>query len=366
MALMFQRLARNFIKQGYFPTDAETIARTLGALEGPGRGRLRILDPCCGEGVALAEVHHHLSSERADPVESYGIEYDKERAWHAKKILTKALHADAQDCMIGKGGFGLLWLNPPYGDVVADNAMSRTEKGPRRFEKIFYQRFVGTLAPGGILVLIIPTYTVDTEFADWISRHFKAVRIYAAPEQRFKQAVILGIKRSPRESLKGANEAAAALRQAVEKGLEEFPAHWHVPYRIPASTAPDTVFFSSKLEPDQLEQEIASRPSLWDGFDREFNRHNPIRPPLRQPSPWHLALALAAGVVSGLVKGRDGRLFVVRGMTHKEKTWREEFEERDDGSLVERRVATDTFVSIIRALDVTEGSPTFGQLITVK
>ena len=51
MALIFQRLARNFIKQGYFPTDAETIARVLGALEGPERGRLRILDPCCGEGA---------------------------------------------------------------------------------------------------------------------------------------------------------------------------------------------------------------------------------------------------------------------------------------------------------------------------
>lgn len=370
MALMFQRLARNFIKQGYFPTDAETIARVLGALDGAERGRLRLLDPCCGEGVALAEVHHHLSQggDRSDPVESYGIEYDKERAWHAKEILTKALHSDAQDCMVGKGGFGLLWLNPPYGDVVSDKTMSKADRGPRRLEKIFFQRFVGALAPGGVLVLIIPGYTVDAEFADWISRQFKEVRIYAAPEQRFKQAVLLGIKRGPRESLKGASEAAAALRQAVEQGLEEIPAHWQErPYRVPPSQSADLTFFSVKLDPDQLEQEIQSRPSLWDGFERQFNGgQNPVRSPLRQPSPWHLALALAAGAVSGLVTGRDGRRFVVRGMTYKEKRWREEFEEQPNGAITERRIATDCFVSVIRALDVTPDSPTFGQVITVK
>ena len=29
MALIFQRLARNFIKNGYFPTDGETLSRIL-------------------------------------------------------------------------------------------------------------------------------------------------------------------------------------------------------------------------------------------------------------------------------------------------------------------------------------------------
>ena len=29
MALMFQRLARNYIKNGYFPTDGETIEKIL-------------------------------------------------------------------------------------------------------------------------------------------------------------------------------------------------------------------------------------------------------------------------------------------------------------------------------------------------
>ena len=47
MALMFPRLARNFIKAGYFPTDEPTLERALSALA-PGDGPMCILDPCAG------------------------------------------------------------------------------------------------------------------------------------------------------------------------------------------------------------------------------------------------------------------------------------------------------------------------------
>jgi type I restriction-modification system DNA methylase subunit len=59
MALMFQRLARNFVKDGYFPTDEATMAGIASALD-VAPSSVRILDPCCGEGTALAEVKHHL------------------------------------------------------------------------------------------------------------------------------------------------------------------------------------------------------------------------------------------------------------------------------------------------------------------
>ena len=42
MALMFPRLARNFARNGYFPTDEPTLERTLSALR-----------PADGEGASL-------------------------------------------------------------------------------------------------------------------------------------------------------------------------------------------------------------------------------------------------------------------------------------------------------------------------
>ena len=47
MALMFPRLARNFVKNGYFPTDEPTLERALTALASAeaSAGPLCILDP---------------------------------------------------------------------------------------------------------------------------------------------------------------------------------------------------------------------------------------------------------------------------------------------------------------------------------
>ena len=63
MALMFPRLARNFVKNGYFPTDEPTLERALNALM-PSDGPMCILDPCAGEGVAIAEAAHALGREQ--------------------------------------------------------------------------------------------------------------------------------------------------------------------------------------------------------------------------------------------------------------------------------------------------------------
>ena len=138
MALMFQRLAHNFIKNGYFPTDSETITRILSALAQATGGEMRIIDPCAGEGTALAECREHLDAER---VQTFGIEYDEERAWHAKELLDRCIHGDFQDCIVSKRSFGLLFLNPPYGDLVSDKAQTGGTagmKGKKRLERYVY------------------------------------------------------------------------------------------------------------------------------------------------------------------------------------------------------------------------------------
>ncbi len=48
---------------------------------------------------------------------------------------------------------------------------------------------------------------------------------------------------------------------------------------------------------------------------------------------------------------------VVKGDTHKEKSAAVEYNEREDGSIAETRILTDKFVPVIRAWDMTPGSP---------
>src|SRR5690606_823875 len=110
MALMFPRLARNFIKNGYFPTDEPTLERALSALA-PSPGPLCILDPCAGEGVAIAEAAHALGREQ---VLAFAVEYDAERATHARTLVDRCLYGDLMDALISRQAFGLVFLNPPY------------------------------------------------------------------------------------------------------------------------------------------------------------------------------------------------------------------------------------------------------------
>jgi hypothetical protein len=67
-----------------------------------------------------------------------------------------------------------------------------------------------------------------------------------------------------------------------------------------------------------------------------------------------------------VVKSKTGRLLVVKGDTHKEKTLQTEFTERDDGSVAETRILTDKFVPVIRAWDMTPGSATRGEVLTIR
>ncbi len=366
MALMFQRLAHNFAKNGYFPMDSETLTRILSAIQPFNNADKRIFDPCAGEGIALAECKQHLG---ADNTQAFGIEYDEERAWHAKSLLDRCIHADLQHCVIGQRSFGLLFLNPPYGDLVADKAQTGfVQKGRPRLEKLFYQRTVSTLQWGGILVLIIPYYVLDKEFSHWISQSFGHVETYLALEQRFKQIVLFGI-RQKREMILHANLTKMRLEKIGQGHLPpELPELYSTgPYFVPAVTHPEVKFFSSHVDARQLSEVVTRNPCLWSHFKGRF--HNavvPARRPLMPLSEWHLALSLAAGQVAGVVESQNGRTFIIKGDTYKEISISKAYEPTPKGELVEITTHLDKFVPVIRAIDMTPKSKTFGQVLIIK
>jgi len=189
MTLLFQqRIAHNYAKDGYYPTDNDTTQRILSALSPCPQGEMRIIDPCAGEGVALAECKHQSGPDRT---EAFAVEYHQERAYQAKKRVDRCIHGDFQETLITPRSFGLLWLNPPYGDLVTDKAQSGGEndsKGRKRLEKLFFQQSARLLQYGGILVLIVPHTTLDQEFRRWLAAGFDRLRVFLAPEQQFKQA----------------------------------------------------------------------------------------------------------------------------------------------------------------------------------
>jgi hypothetical protein len=302
-------------------------------------------------------------------VSTYAVELDKERAWHAKSVLDVVAHADVHEVRITDRSFGLLFLNPPYGDLIADHAGSGDRsQGRLRHEKLFAKRCFNLLQVGGILVLIVPFTVLDAELSTFIARHFERVSVHRAPEQQFRQCVVMGVKRRPSHP----DSKIVSRLVAFSKGEnhEVLPPVWSLePYEVPAfKPGEDFAFTVVRLDAEQLEDEMnkgLAKATLWPRFEQQIvPRLDDARPPLRAMTDWHLALALAAGQVSGVVTSATGRKLLVKGRTHKVKDTSVMTETSADGSIHETRVLTDRFVTTIRGIDLTPG-PTQGQIVTI-
>jgi len=364
MALMFQRLAQNYAKNGYFPTDSDTTARILNAIKPSESGLMRIIDPCCGEGVILAECKHYLGN---DNTVAYGIEYNSERAWHSKKIIDHCVHSDINDVVMGARSFSFMLLNPPYGDMISDKSDPSSKR--TRMEIDFYRRTHGLLQYGGIIALILPHYALTKEYATMITRHFSNVKVFAAPEQRFKQIVIFGIKERSAEPNKKMRDHLMTIGTGDLKP-DVIPKEWpdEQKYLVPAVINKHIKFYAVRVDKRQLADVISQVPTLWDQMGLMFRYDGTAhRPPLCKPYDWHLAIMLAAGQISGVVKSNDDRIWVIKGDTFKDKSVKEEVEHNSKGEISgSKRICTDRFVPTIRAWDFTHNSETFGMSMIIK
>jgi hypothetical protein len=104
---------------------------------------------------------------------------------------------------------------------------------------------------------------------------------------------------------------------------------------------------------------------LWNGFDRHFNQARAShRRPLRDLSRWHLALALAAGQVRGMIKSKGGRSFLIKGDTFKRKQRTVTTEINDKGESQQTVTMLDKFVPVISAIEFTPG-PNKGRIVKI-
>lgn len=373
MALMFPRVARNFAKNGYYPTDEQTLERILALLTPPETGDVNVIDPCAGEGVAIAEVKHHFGKDNTC---AYAVEYDRERATHAQTITDHCLRSDLMDTMITRQAFGLLWLNPPYGDMASDSTGVTAYQGTgrKRLEKLFYQRTLPLLQYDGTLVFILPGYVLDMELANWLTNHFTDLAVFEGVDKTFKQVVIMGRRVRTKETQQDGDRRAFRDRLvdigASRLQADELPQVGDavISYAAPRANKDVDQFFRISMDAEQMQEEIASNVGCWADFTHVFASTDKLaqRQPARPLSDWHLALSLAAGAISGVIQSpKTGRTLVVKGDTHKAKTRRTEFREDDEGNLIETITDTDVFVPVIKAWDMTEGTELFGQILSI-
>ena len=109
-------------KAGYYPTPdsvCDILKEILEFNEGA-----RILDPCCGEGLALEQLAPEYT-------ETFGIELDHNRATEARNRLGSVLWCDSlTESRYTHGAFSLLYLNPPYDLAYNPNGKSQRCETP--------------------------------------------------------------------------------------------------------------------------------------------------------------------------------------------------------------------------------------------
>ncbi len=149
----------HLLNYGYTPTAVATleeIARLLHPAE-DSRRPLRLFDPTCGDGRALAFLAAVLT-EKGATVKTYGVEIAEKRYREAQQHLDHVLLANVVlNTVISPDAFSLVLLNPPYDNTGGDDSVERKviRKGLR------------SLARGGIAILVVPQRLLK-----WLGRFY--------------------------------------------------------------------------------------------------------------------------------------------------------------------------------------------------
>lgn len=345
----------------YYPTPAGLLPLLAAHLHTPDGGRL--LDPCAGEGVALAELARLLG------LSPFGNELDQQRAQTAAATvqailpqiaarpphdphLSRLFHCPLQFMHYSPGGFNLLFLNPPYDHDAADS----------RLEYQFLRDTRPALQPGGLLVYLVPQRLLaHPETANYLSSWFEQVTVYRFPDDeyaRFRQIALFAVRR-PRPQPPD-KQGLAQLRDIGLAGPDALPpltAPDQARYRLPRLLVPSArlVCRPQQLDPAAIQAELAAY-----GVSADPAWQAQIAPPAAADAPLelltplrlgHLAGILSAGYLNHqLLRHPDGELIYLKGRTAKRAVSQVEENDLPDGGRQRVVKTTDSYQTTLYTL----------------
>jgi SAM-dependent methyltransferase len=307
-------------KAGFYPTPLE-VARLIGSCLVTG-GNSHLLDPCCGEGKALEQVRLAMQGYARNT--THGVELEQGRAQEAVLELDNVLVGDSLKAK-AKGGFSLLFLNPPYDQ--ADG---------KRLELKFLWHWQRALLPGGVLVYVVPEKYLP-EYAGTLTAQFENLSTYRFPHehfQPFKQVVVFGVKRAIPSYPSALPEVAGDLSQGCAR------------YVMPEGKDTPQLYLTGQ-DPELLVAEARTK-GCW---RRAWDLLSPPDPqafrPLLPPRKGHVALMIAAGLLNNIAIEVEGRKLLMRGRVRKD-TFKYEEEDEKGTKVIER----DVIKTEVTALDL--------------
>ncbi|MEZ4641610.1 MAG: DUF6094 domain-containing protein [Chloroflexota bacterium] len=166
------RLA-NIEKAGYFPLPPSVTDLIVSHVTAPHGGRL--LDPCAGEGTALVTLAQgwglepfgvELHADRAETARQRVAEFRMQHAAWEKNSPAELrtpqalLHDSYLNLKSARGGYNLLYLNPPY---LRDDGGQDAAETNGSTEYQFLWRTRPYLQADGLLVYVVPQHPAQPQ-----------------------------------------------------------------------------------------------------------------------------------------------------------------------------------------------------------
>jgi SAM-dependent methyltransferase len=295
-------------KAEYYPTPPSVVERVAALVRlapSAHRRAVRLLDPCCGPGDALRQFADAIGGG-----ETYGIEIEQNRAAEARTALDHVIAGSAFAVRLGHEAFSCLWLNPPYDQ----------DDGGKRLEHSFLTTISRALAPGGLLVYIVPQARL-AQSARYISTHYERMNCYRFHDSEyaaFRQCVLLAYKRSGPAI---APEAKAQAEAWSAEPLPELPEAGSEPatFEVASLPAGPVTFASQFFEPEVAATEARQR-GLWSNValvERFWPAEDRAVRPLMPLRRGHLAVLIAAGFLNNILLEDGSRRVLVKGRVTK-------------------------------------------------
>lgn len=313
----FDRVAYNLANMGYYPTS-EGDCRLIGThLDGYD---FTILDPCCGTGHALKSI-----TDGGVYCTTVGIEIEEGRYKTAKELLSVAIHEDFFNLSIEHRAFGAIFLNPPY---------NQNEK----LHLQFIEKSTDILADDGILALILSDYEFTGKTARFLASFYKDISIHKATDQRFRQAIFFGKKRTVPLMQEG--KEVETLTQTSEEIKRII--HAGDRYEIPQTKEIDDIrILVRSIDPGRLKKTLDSFDDDWKKVIALIPESAALRRPLLPLRRGHLAQILASGLIDGVISHpATGEKYLIKGTTKR-------IEEVVDETEEETRIISKDVVTIL-------------------
>ena len=254
-ATLIGRLMNN-VKMGYYPTDLAHVKMMKNALKFP-ENKVNIFDPCCGCGLALEALALGTDSV------TYGTEIDEARGKEAETRLDRVGFGSFFHSRISSEAFHVLFLNPPYLNVIGEGGVKA------RSEKRFLVESIHHLMPGGVIMYIVPYYRLTYDICRVLCDNFGDISVYRFLDgefSKFKQIVVFGIKKKKED---GSDEAEKLSQFAML--LERIPMIDTLGteiYSVPEVEKNVEVFKGANFNLGELQRQLAKSKSINMFFEK--------------------------------------------------------------------------------------------------